>query len=142
MSDAAAAAVTDLTDDELRLKVDNARQRAGLTNSTALTQTRSGGPGTVPPRSEERPLTPSETRSAQCVGCGSAIEQRLVMTSDRLAEATRGGYGGRFVPEPFYEPKRCVACAAAQLEEARMNRISNLLRGLTAAGVPLRVLFD
>ncbi len=65
MNDAAAIAVPDLTDDELRLKLDNARPRAGLTNSTTLTTTsRHGGPGTVLPRSKVRPRPPSGTRSA------------------------------------------------------------------------------
>jgi DNA replication protein DnaC len=69
------------------------------------------------------------------------------MTQDRAEEATNRCYPGAVVPETIYEPKRCVACAAAQCptaqqEAARINRIGNLLRGLTAAGVPLRVLFD
>ena len=139
---ATATVIPELTDDELRSTFDDARRRAGLTDSIArVTPTASlQGPGTVPPRSEPRP--PSETRTAQCVGCGTSIEQRLVMTSARVEEARSRGYAGPFVPETFYEPKRCAACATAQQEGARMNRIGNLLRGLTAAGVPLRVLFD
>ncbi|HXI99471.1 MAG TPA: ATP-binding protein [Gemmatimonadaceae bacterium] len=142
MTDAAVAVVPELTDDELRSKLDAARRQAGVTNPAVVTHLApSGGPGTMPPRSE-RLRPPPEMRTAQCVGCGTSIEQQLGMTSERLEEARSRGYAGPFLPETFYEPKRCVACAATQQEGARMNRIGNLLRGLTAAGVPLRVLFD
>jgi hypothetical protein len=65
MNDAAAIAVPDLTDDELRLKLDNPRPRAGLTNSTTLAAAACHGElGTVLPRSEVCPRQPAETRSA------------------------------------------------------------------------------
>ena len=80
--------------------------------------------------------TRRETRPAHCPGCGAAVEQRLVTTDDDAD-------GGRNLSDS----KRCIPCTnaqspTAQEEAAKINRVANLLRGLTAAGVPLRVLFD